>query len=197
MDIDGVIADFESSLLSAISANFGPQIAELNRHLYSFADRYKGLPEVCKFVDDFVNNRHSYHSLQPIEDGVRFVWELRDRNIPVFFATSRPESSKVHTESWLKRNLGYFYLEDFHVSANKAKWICENFIPDQVAFIVDDNPDVCEYLNGARFLCFAWRQPWNENVFPAIVPTRDAFYVVGNEADEGVDLFAEIEALDG
>jgi hypothetical protein len=197
MDIDGVLADFEGRLVQAVSEEFGPNIGELNRHMYSFADRYKQLPDVLNFAMDFTNNRHSYHGLSPIAEGIQFIQELYARNLPVLFCTSRPQSARPFTEAWINREIGYVYPEDLVVHDNKATWIQKHYSPEQVAFVVDDNPDVCKYLTGYRFLCFAWRQPWNESVFPAIIPTRDTFYVVEDGADEGINLLAEIEVIHG
>lgn len=197
MDIDGVLADFEGRLVAALEKKFPKRdMRNFNRHMYSVIDRYEEAPDILEFADQFVKDRHSYHGLEVLPDGQRFAHELAEMDFSILYMTSRPESTQDITLRWLKRNLWRFDLAvGLRVTANKAEDIARMFSPQEIAFIVDDNPDVCKYLGGREYPCIAWRQPWNEDVFPALIPTRDTFYIVENEADSGTEFLAEIKEM--
>ena len=194
MDIDGVLADFEGWLVERVHEKFGAIAAYHNRHLYSWADRWDG--KILEYASTLTRDKHSYHGLDPILDGVRFVKELANLETPILYVTSRPKECHHITSRWLQRNVWRF--DDaigLQVVENKAEYIANNIPVSGVSFIVDDNPDTCAYLKNHGFLCLCWRQLWNEDVFPAIIPTRDTFFLVENESDHGTDFLSEIKEV--
>lgn len=157
VDIDGVIADFESEFCD----RFGYD----NREMFNLSARY---PEVDKsLIEELVASPYSYENLIPIFGGaVALLSNLRSRGFYTVIMTSRSKELAEVTREW---------LEGFEIQYNEL-WFAQNkavaiqdfnqMYPSRKAFLlIDDCPaNLGELPEGVTGV--AWEQPWNDGYFP-------------------------------
>ena len=157
VDIDGVLADFESK--------FCEDFGEDNRHMYSLAARY---PEIDpELIEEWVKNPENYVDLAPIFGGLLFVRQAHQRGWYILLVTSRDKSLREVTRNWLAK-YGVVYNEIMFTRA-KALTIqdYDNLNPTRpVKIVVDDSVSVLESLPDK--FSVAWEQPWNISFRPSM-----------------------------
>lgn len=157
VDMDGVIADFESEFCD----RFGYE----HREMFNLSARY---PEVDKsLIEELVASPYSYENLIPIFGGaVALLSNLRSRGFYTVIMTSRSKELAEVTREW---------LEGFEIQYNEL-WFAQNkavaiqdfnqMYPSRKAFLlIDDCPaNLGELPEGVTGV--AWEQPWNDGYFP-------------------------------
>lgn len=151
LDIDGVIADFETE--------FCMQFGDKSRHLVNLEHRY---PEQKDSIQNFVGDRNTYRYLLPIPVGCLIADWLTTQRAIVHVVSSRPVNSYEITKKWLS-DKGVVYNGELIISRNKSKQI-EQLKPD---IIVDDIIKVCTqaYFDIPDVHPILIAHPWNDTVF--------------------------------
>lgn len=177
IDIDGVVADFESAFCEA----FGDD----NRHLYKLEDRYPHLhPDL---IAEWVNSEDNYLNLSPIFGGLLLIQQLKQRGFDVMLMTSRGVHLRPVTEAWLK--LYNIEVNDLRFEKNKAEiitdWNLGWFTP--ITLFVDDSVSQLEQVKklNPSVTCLAYDQLWNQGYYPRIrYSDKDQVYrIEGNNGD--------------
>lgn len=166
IDVDGVLADFESYFCS----EFGSK----NRHLYSLEDRNPNIPKDA--IQRWVNNPENYADLAPIFGGILLLNEIKKNNMDVMLLTSRPRTAKKVTEAWLERySVNYDWL---HFSTDKLDTVSN--LGRGVAVLVEDSTVTLEKFkkSGLVRFCLAWSQPWNDGYFPRLSYDEEKLRIV-------------------
>lgn len=179
VDIDGVLADFESKFCE----DFGTD----NRHLYSLTARYPKIdPDIIK---EYISNPDNYKDLSPIFGGLLFTRQAHGRGWNVVLMTSRSLSLKEVTANWLAK-YGVVYNEIYFTN-DKNNTIADYDLinPSKpVKIVVDDSVSVLKSVPNKYAV--AWYQEWNSDYFPSmrydnelmkivIHHSKDDFYPVG------------------
>ena len=161
IDIDNVLADFESAFCDA----FGYE----NRHLYKLEDRYPHLDE--NLIGEWVNSEDNYINLSPIFGGLLLIQQLKQRGFDVVLMTSRNPSLEAVTEAWLK----LYHIEPTHLifQTNKAGHIRDwndGWVAPPITLFVDDSVSQLEQVKklNPSVTCLAYSQPWNEGYYPRL-----------------------------
>jgi len=157
VDVDGVIADFESEFCD----RFGYE----HRDLYSLYERYPNVDR--ELIEEFVSSPSSYENLVPIFGGaIALLGILRARGHYILLMTSRSKKMAEVTREWLE---GYeIQYNELWFTSDKAGSIEEfnNMYPSRkVILLVDDCGKNVESLPSG-VVGAVWRQPWNEGYFP-------------------------------
>lgn len=155
VDMDGVIADFESEFCD----RFGYD----NRFLYDLGSRYPNLdPDI---ICEFVESPSSYERIVPFFGGaVALLGALASRGVYVVILTSRHKKLAQVTREWAEGfNLQY---NEIWFAQDKATAIQEfnQMYPKRTGvLLIDDSP---LYLKECPIQAIAWEQPWNEGIYP-------------------------------
>ena len=171
-DLDGFLADFEGYLVMRLDAEFG-SVSRINRHLYDFNERFKKMPEMASMAHEILMDRHAYRHLNADPYAKAFVEETIKRGNDVMFLTSRPKEARGATENWLSRLFGRKYDQTLGVEFTLNKTAFLEPVKESVSFVIDDNPEEVVNLNKIGIPAAAWRQPWNEGVFPCVERWQD------------------------
>jgi hypothetical protein len=158
VDMDGVLADFETEVCEAFG--YG------NRHLESFEGRYPGVDK--DLIAEYITDPYNYEKLLPIFGGILLLNEARARGYYTVILTSRPKHLAEVTREWLE-GFEIQYHELWYAS-NKQIAVQEfnNMYPNRKIFALVD--DIKENLDGLPdgVTGIAWEQPWNEGFYPRI-----------------------------
>jgi len=92
IDVDGVLADFESAFCNA----FGHE----RREMVSLESRYPGK---ARQIYSFLNDAFVYKELQPIQLGLQIVEFVNKMGYDVHIVTGRPFGLEGVTRTWLKK----------------------------------------------------------------------------------------------
>lgn len=182
-DVDGVLADFEGTLISYLEEMFPGFNAKKNGNLYRFDERFKGdNPEILLACEYFVSDPNSYYSVKPYKWSKELVEYVSSLGFIIGYISSRPQSASSFTERWLRRNGFPFYesvicgVEDKGEKLSMAK--------EQIAFVLDDNPGQIFKLStkGVNSLCM--ERQWNMGIFPRLGLTRNGEFMVWEQESE-------------
>ena len=165
LDVDGVLADFESAACEA----FGYK----NRHLYDFSQRY---PQYDPgLIEEWVNLEDNYHNLSPIFGGILLFQQLKSKGFYTILMTSRGEHLRAVTESWLR--LYNLKPDNLIFEKDKANLIYELneeadvvFGRPNITLFVDDSVSQLQAVKklNPSVTCLAWGQEWNTEWFPRL-----------------------------
>jgi len=157
VDIDGVIADFESQFCNAF--------VHENRDMYSLEDRYpKTDPELIR---EYVANPENYKDLAPIFGGLLFCRQAYQRGWYVVLMTSRGKHLQEVTRNWLAMYGAVYHELQFTSDKREAILDFDRLHPDYpVKIVVDDSVSVLNSI--PEKYCVAWEQPWNEKFYPSM-----------------------------
>lgn len=171
-DIDGVLADFEGYLVQSLEAEFGMD-ARMNRHKYSLRERFGSRPDIDVRAYTLANDPRTYKHLNWDFGAVALLFEVKEQGYDVAIATSRKDHNDMRrvTEMWLGRVLHGVNFDLLFCPDGKAPVLAE--VKDHIAFVIDDNPEEIKAMKSAGIEnVFAWKQPWNEDVYPRINPDK-------------------------
>lgn len=167
VDIDGVLADFESKFCE----DFGNK----NREMYKLETRYPYTdPELIK---EYVNNPENYKDLAPIFGGLLFIRQAAYRGWNVTLVTSRGIHMREVTRNWLSKYGAVYH--DLIFSSDKRETVLslDRVYPYRpVAIVVDDSLEVLRSI--PEKYCVAWEQPWNEVFYPSMRYDEDRMKLV-------------------
>ena len=176
IDIDGVIANFESAFCDA----FGNR----NRHLYKLEERYPHLhPDL---IAEWVNSEDNYVNLSPIFGGMLLIRQLEQRGFDVVLMTSRAKHLETVTKSWLT----LYHIEPTYLifQTNKAGHIRDwndGWTLPPITLFVDDSVSQLEQVKklNPSVTCLAWDQPWNQEYYPRIRYNGSNYLLEGNNGN--------------
>lgn len=179
VDMDGVIADFESHLEKVIRENHPdiPCIALQDRTTFYAADQYYqiGGDELKKKVSDIINSPGFYRNIPPMENAIDAVKELSGMDgVEIFFCTSHNSGSNYSASEkldWIAEYFGQDWTKRVILSQDKTLIIGD--------LLIDDKPNV-----GGTVRQPSWRQIlfnyWNNQGFdikerPIIITRMDGW----------------------
>lgn len=172
-DMDGVLSDFESFLVSYLNEAH-PMGGNFNRELYDLRERYGRYEGLYELAARFAGDPNAYYPLRKIEDGFAFLEEVLDRDYLTMICTSRPSASESMTHRWLRKEF-HRYEELLGVKFVQIKSAYLYTEKINVEFMVDDNPEEIATAQRLGITSYAWAQPWSENVYPKVFRTRDGY----------------------
>lgn len=187
-DIDGVLADFEGQVDRELHRVFG-RLADTNRSLYRFEDRYEGNLAILSYAQELTQNPNFYYGLPVIEGAIELVNTLSNMGYFPWFITSRPSLAKGFTKRWLIKHLGTDVFALACGISDKAKYI--ESIAETFEFIVEDSPGQKEELEAIGCNVLIWSQPWNERLFPRLYVRGDGTIMLWEDESEEADSFLE------
>lgn len=155
VDMDGVIADFESEFCD----RFGYD----NRPLYNLSSRYPEIDQML--ISEFVESPSSYERLIPIFGGaVALLGLLASRGAYIVILTARSKKLAQVTREWVE---GYQLLfNEIWFAQDKGTAIQEfnKMYPNRKGILlIDDSP---MNVNICPIQSVVWEQPWNEGIYP-------------------------------
>lgn len=170
VDIDGILADFNTSYVSLINKMTGIEFPPLgddypDEWFYcKTAYRKAGYDEdqvnaVSKVVWSTIAASKSFWlDLKPYPGAVKFLQWISLLKDDVYFMTSRPgATAKWQTEKWLKRN-GFFGAPTVIITSDKDL-VCKAVKAD---YYVDDKTENCEdVLMSCPALVYMVERPYN------------------------------------
>lgn len=147
IDIDGVLADFESY--------FCWKFGWGHRELVSLDKRY---PDQKDKIAEFVKSKYTYKSLAPIQLGLDIVKFLDEKGYNIEIVSSRPRGSFDVTYDWIKRRkIPFSNLIIEHINKlDKIKKL-------NPLFAVDDLPVISKGCRDAGIPCILVEHPWNQS----------------------------------
>ncbi len=165
-DLDCVLAEFE--------LEFCKRYGWEHRELFRLQDRY---PDKADEITKFIASPDTYHNLQVNELALEyFRYFERSLHYTVFIATSRPANCFSATVDWLVEcginTINFIYSKD-----KKIEMLKDNGI----RMLIDDAPHFLDEAEENGIFTLAWRQPWNEKYYPALVAVPDGLYWYFNE----------------
>lgn len=189
-DIDGVLADFESNLVSALVEEFGG-IGSLNRHLYSLEKRFKDHPKVLSRAIQYVNDPNFCYALDPIYPACMLVDGLMDLGFGVMHLTSRPRSHETFTRRWLQK-----HTPDYKSSLGLFCGVSDksDFLKDvDIELLVEDNPEEITRCKNSNISVACWSQPWNDDICPKIFCIGDELFYQPDEETDAVPFWSILD----
>lgn len=191
-DIDGVLCEFEPTLVRVLVQDFG-SIGALNRHIYSFEDRFKNYPEVAKRALELIADPNFYYGLTVNKFACDFAADLQTAGYSIIYVTSRPKSCEAFTRRWLEKNMFFKRGDSFRIFCD-IKDKSEFLLDVDVDIVVDDSIHQIVRLrnSGKQVLC--WSQIWNQGVFPRLYTSGNGTLMIWkNEDEEAEPFWASVE----
>jgi len=145
VDIDGVLADFESYFCW----KFGWD----RRGIVQLDKRY---PKQKKSIEKFVKNKFTYKSLAPIQLGLDIVKFLREKGHDIDIVTSRPHGTFDVTYDWIKKyNIPF---TNIHIASSNKE---DKIKAIQPIFAIDDISSIAENCRTFNVPCLLMSHLWN------------------------------------
>lgn len=168
IDVDGVLADMNSSMLAAIKEVTGHQFSPGDVTSWDYAEALGITPDEETRAWDILDQNLNFPEYPGARDAVR---ALKLMGLDVVFVTSPSHTPNwvPERQRWLKKRFGDSSL----IVHTKHKWL----IPGVA--LVDDKPEnveqwAAEHPDGIGVL---WAQPWNVSAIPTmrmnVCRTRD------------------------
>jgi 5'-nucleotidase len=159
IDMDGVLADFDSQFNSYLSK--AGVLAKRIMSSWKLTDRIidtNYIKSKNAYVNKILRTPKFWENIKPIPGGADVLqrW-LKDKNLEIYIATSPWISSPtcmIEKVNWIRKNIPKFPLSNIIMIAKK------HMLQGEV--IIDDKPSHIEEWCGEHAICFS--QPWNENV---------------------------------
>lgn len=174
VDMDGVLANFESGFAPYLTDASGVQFPDVGKETFpSSWDwdvdllRAAGLDDTKIAVAQsaawgkVVNSHTFWMDLLPHKGAHEFLFWLSNRqDDDIYFVTNRPSnhSAKWQTERWLRRH-GFISCATVLVTPEKGA-ICKAL---GINFYIDDKPSNCEDViaNAPSTICYMMERPYN------------------------------------
>lgn len=169
IDLDEVLADFNSGLIKWHNEKYGTSLKRENFISYFFNQVWGGtIEETIIKVNDFHHSEY-FEKLSPVEASVEAI-PILSRENDLFIITSRPDFLENETERWVNYFFEKQFKEIFHSSnhysqatnSGKTKLqICRDL---GVSVLIDDSLNYISQcasteVNGLLF----GNYPWNQN----------------------------------
>lgn len=185
IDVDGILADFNSSFIPLIKQLFNIELPPAsdtypNTWYYDIAGGVskEQSREAWKLI---AQSRNFWLDLSPYPETNKFLRMISNRHDDIYFVTQRPgKTAKFQTETWLKRN-GFHGHPTVLVSGNKGI-ICNCL---GVNLYIDDKNENCVDVvrDSPNTVCYRVPRPWN-NAIPGT--TTGTLRDFGNLIENGV-----------
>lgn len=184
IELDGVLSDLESYVVTRLEVKHGAGVARSFRNLH-LRDRYPEGSEIESDYIDILQDCVTYRRLNPDMGAVRLIEESVGRGLfPLIFAQRDSRLSHI-TTAWVKRVLGdELYAEVGLSFDDKVPFLKRN--SDMFEFAVVERGSDCLELNESGITTCVWRQPWNDGVFPSLDTRLDgSIWIQPSDDEEG------------
>ncbi len=152
VDIDGVLANTASRVLSIVNKQQGSSYTESDWTTYHSKDCFPA--GVSGLVYEVAHDPVTYATLEPIDGSIPALTHL-SRCAAIWFLTSRPKNCQDVTKDWLKRYCTFPY--EVYFASAKHRW-CAAYGLD--AMIEDCLETAVKCAESAR-LSIIFDAPWN------------------------------------
>ena len=180
IDLDGVVADFNSGWVARYNEDFGTELP------VDAVKAWDGIPSFTHFrhMDEFWRwaRDHGGHSLfrhlETYPGAVESLRRLRRRRHEVVILTSKPNWAVPDTFAWIADHR--IPTREVHIRPDKWRVPCDVYL--------DDAPHVVRRIHEARPEAVTCRfvRPWNSPVPGTVdIPDWEAFERGGESAREG------------
>jgi len=177
IDIDEVLADFNSGIIEWHNQKYGTSLIRENFISYFFNQVWGGtIEEAIQKVKDF-HDSENFKKLSPVESSIDAI-SLLSKGNDLFVITSRPYFVQDETERWVnnffgKKFNGIFYSSNYYSQAkNSGKTklqICRDL---EVSVLIDDSLSYISQcasteVKGLLFGNYPWNRDGNlpANIF--------------------------------
>ncbi|WP_141551633.1 hypothetical protein [Natrinema sp. CBA1119] len=156
VDVDGVLADHVSAVLSRLRTEHG----SFTRTKSTMTHWDEALPALDTSLKSEIEAAESdpafVRSMAPIEGAVEGTNALVDRGHKLVIVTARPEENLPMTHEWLEVNGIPHSREESLSTRGQMKTIAD------AALLIDDFPGhICEFAKTGKY-AILFVQPWNE-----------------------------------
>ena len=162
IDLDGVVADFNSGWINRYNSEFDSDVA------FDAVRAWNAIPSLTHFrhMGEFWKwaRDHDGHSLfrhlEPYEDAVETLWDLTRRHHEIVILTTKPHWAIHDTFAWLSEHR--IPTREVHILDHKWSVDCDVYLedaPHNLRKMVEHLPDrtVCRFV-----------RPWNTEVPGAV-----------------------------
>ena len=165
LDLDEVIIDICSMLVSSINTTFGTKhtidvFKNYNFFANNYLDNEEGNIEVANALIKWAKDPEYMYKASPFPYSLNVINSFLDQGCRVHFITARPPNLADSTKAWLfKHAIPY---DSLHVIGRKA---CKGAIGKELGLdiYVDDHPDNIEpILQNTKAKTFLVEKPWNK-----------------------------------
>ena len=157
VDMDGVIADFESGFISHWKRLYPKKefIRIQDRITHKIVDQY---PASLKGTIEKIYQRPGFFkSLPPIPDGINSLQKMLEEGYDVFICSSPLDNFKncvLEKYEWVEEKLGFDWTQRLILTKDKTLIRAD--------FLIDDSPEVKGCLKPV-WEHIIFDQPWNKN----------------------------------
>lgn len=162
IDLDGVVADFNSGWIRRYNRQYGVELAEDAVQAWDAIPsltHFDDMGEFWKWAQD--HDGHSlFRHLDTYPGAVEALWELTRKRQQVVIITTKPFWAIHDTFAWLAQHR--IPTREVHIVEDKWKVSCDVYLddgPHVIASLVKNRPEatVCRYV-----------RPWNQPVPGAV-----------------------------
>lgn len=155
VDMDGVIADFEESIVNELKANYPSiPIIEKEKRDKLIKDFYKEEKEI---IDKIKNSQNFIKNLKPIEGAIDALKELKEKGHEIFICSSPLSENKYSWQEkyeWILKHLG----EDW----KKRLILVKDKTLIKADILIDDKPEI-KGIKEPSWKHILFEQPYNKN----------------------------------
>ena len=162
IDLDGVVADFNTGWINRYNSDFGADVAfdaVRSWDAIPTLTHFRHMGEFWRWAQD--HDGHSlFRHLETYPDAVETMWKLAKDGHAVVILTTKPPWAIHDTFAWLSQHR--IPTREVHILENKWDVDCDVYLedaPHNLARLVEQRPDRLV----ARFV-----RPWNEPVAGAV-----------------------------
>ena len=161
IDMDGVLADFEKTLLETYRLKFPDKPYIRMEEIKSFhaEDDYEKIEAGLKsIIRGICSSKGFYYSLQPISGGSEAVSEMNKLGNEIFICTSpltEYENCILEKHQWVEKYLGRDWVKK--IVMTKDKTIIKGDI------LIDDKPEIAG-IDIPSWEHILYSQPYNKNI---------------------------------
>lgn len=150
MDVDGVLGDQVSPILSKLNAKYGIKLSkeDITDWEYPIEDTKIDVEIEKALLDE------EYVLEMPLIAGAKEVMSYLQQNHFVMIATSRPKETEKATLKWLSSNFKFHKYLNTHGKGKKSL---------KADILIDDNIENIEGFSKDHGIGLLFSQPWNKN----------------------------------
>ncbi|WP_424005622.1 5' nucleotidase, NT5C type (plasmid) [Haloarcula salina] len=180
VDVDGVLADHVSAVLSRLRAeNDGfsrtnMSMTHWDEPLPELGTSLKPAIEAAESDPEFVRN------IPPVKGAVQGTTELVDQGHELIIVTARPRAILPDTHEWLEANSIPHNYEEILSTDGQMKTVADTTV------LIDDYPGhVNDFANAGRY-AILFVQPWNRSEVDDLIESANIF--AAEDWEEVVDV---------
>ena len=155
LDIDGVVADFQSAIREMAALELGRELPPADR--WAIWETWGITQERWDELLAAFTEREGWRWLSPYHSASTYLRSLEDAGHTIYYITARPLAASWMTFEWLDRH--GFPCEDVCFYVDKAA-AAKNM---ELDIYIDDHPPTVQAVRGAGIEAYVLDRPWNRD----------------------------------